>query len=512
MFQNSVTITLFLKLWQKFRASMLYCVLLAIFDFFVISFRESKLKKILISVGNFDKYVKTSLFYSIIGVVFSFVGNILVKFASFVLRVLKGSLVERIYKKGFADSVIFGYRNFFPFLAVAIFLVPHDFWNNMYGLVISMCLLVLYIFSMAYESKKYDRRSFENVPFSFLFFAFALIIAVAVSYDVGDSVRILFFFISSFLMCFSVYGRVNSKEMLDRFMRAVYFSMLILSVFAIVQRILGVEANASLTDLELNADMPGRVFATLDNPNNFAEYLTVFMPFGFAYAMTNKDKSLRNLYAVGMLLPLVAIILTYSRSGWIALAAAVVVYVALYNYKIFPAFIVGGAIAIPFLPSTVLSRIMTIGNMKDSSSSYRVDIWTGALDMLEKYWFTGVGLGPGGFAKVFPDYAVGDTTVVMHSHMQFMEMMVEGGILLFAAYIAVVFGLIRRSCVASGTAKDNTMKHYAVASCASVAGITLIGLFEYCWFYPRVMFAFFISAGLCLAISKMIKDDTCSER
>jgi O-antigen ligase len=209
-----------------------------------------------------------------------------------------------------------------------------------------------------------------------------------------------------------------------------------------------------------------------------------------------------------MALPLLAILLTYSRSGWIALAAAVVVYIALYNYRLFPVFFVGGAFALPFIPQSIYERILTIGNLNDSSSSYRMDIWTGCFEMLKKYWFTGIGLGPGAFARVFPEYAVGETTVVRHSHMQFMEMMVEGGVLLFIAYIALVFGLIRRSCVAAGKAGDSEIKHFAVASCASIAGITLIGLFEYCWFYPRVMFAFFISAGLCLAISRMISDET----
>jgi O-antigen ligase len=135
-----------------------------------------------------------------------------------------------------------------------------------------------------------------------------------------------------------------------------------------------------------------------------------------------------------------------------------------------------------------------------------MDIWSSCLEMLKKYWFTGVGLGPGAFAKVFPEYANGEITVVMHSHMQFMEMMVEGGIILFAAYIILVFSLIKRAVIAASPA-NGEMKHYCVAAASSIAGITLIGLFEYCWFYPRVMFAFFISAGLLFAITKLAKNE-----
>ena len=507
MLQNSITFSLLKKSWNLLTTSLFFNFFLSILDFIVGSFRESRFKKILLGIGDVSKYVSESLFYNALASVLGFFVNIAVKIASFVLDASKESFVGKIYTKAFFDSLIFGYKNFFPFLAAAIFLVPHDFWANMFGLGIALILCVLYIFAIAYEKKNEFTASVKKIPLSFIFFIFAVLVAVVTSHDVGDSVRVLFFFVTSFLLTFAVYGRIDSREMLDRFMRAVYFALIVMSVFGIVQRILGVEANASLTDLELNKNMPGRVFGTLDNPNNFAEYLTIFMPYGFAYAMTRKESTQKLLYTLCMGLPLVSILLTYSRSGWIALAAAVLVYIALYNYRLFPAFIVGGVFASPFIPQSIYERILTIGNLSDSSSSYRMDIWTGCFEMLKKYWFTGVGLGPGAFAQVFPDYAVGETTVVMHSHMQFMEMMVEGGIIMFVAYIALVFGLIRRACVAVGKAKDLTMKHFAAASCASLAGITLIGLFEYCWFYPRVMFAFFISAGACLAISRLTSEN-----
>ncbi|MBE6570751.1 MAG: hypothetical protein E7656_00700 [Ruminococcaceae bacterium] len=504
MLQNSIAFSLLKKIWHLLKTSVLFNFCLSILDFVVGSFRESRFKKVLLKIGDLDCYIENSAFYRILSAVLGFFVNIAVKISNLFIDMAKTSLVGKLYKSAFWDSLVFGYKTFFPFLAAAIFLVPHDFWANMFGLFIALLLCVLYILSVAYEKKNDFAQSVKKIPFSMIFFAFAILLAVVTSHDVSDSVRVLFFFITSFLLCFAVYGQLNSREMVDTFMRTVYFALLIMAAFGIVQRLMGVEANASLTDLELNKNMPGRVFGTLDNPNNFAEYLTIFMPYGFAYAMTRKDSSAKFLHTVCMILPMASILLTYSRSGWIALAAAVIVYIALYNYRLFPAFFVGGVFALPFIPQSIYERILTIGNLSDSSSSYRMDIWTGCFEMLKKYWFTGVGLGPGAFAKIFPDYAVGETTVVMHSHMQFMEMMVEGGVLLFVAYIALVFGLIRRACVSVGKTQDSGMKHYAAASCASLAGITLIGLFEYCWFYPRVMFAFFISAGICLALSRLV--------
>ncbi|MBQ8758719.1 MAG: O-antigen ligase family protein, partial [Clostridia bacterium] len=302
-----------------------------------------------------------------------------------------------------------------------------------------------------------------------------------------------------------IYASVKDENGLDIITGFMYACLMITSALAVVQRVLGVEADASLTDLELNEDMPGRVFSTLGNPNNFAEYLVLFMPFAFAFALNRKKEQGRAYYLAGMCLPLLAILLTYSRSGWIALAIAVAIFVALYDKRLIPVFIVVGILAIPFIPQNILNRILTIGNLEDTSSSYRVDIWTGCLDMLKDYWFTGVGLGTGGFAEIYPAYGVGESYVAPHSHMHFMEMLCELGILGFASYICMTFTLIKRSFAAASSKVPYKVRNVAIASAASMTGIVLIGCFEYCWFYPRVMFAFFVCAGVAMATYKSAK-------
>lgn len=503
MLQNSLTFSLLKKLWAELCSSKVYGFAVAVFTFFSDGYNNSLLKSFLLKLGDLSSYTEDSLFCKAFSAVIGFFVRVFTKICTFVLKLTENGLVSFVYEKLFADSLLFGRQNLFALLCAAIFLIPHDFWNNIYGLLISFVLFVFYIFTVARDERRIQASDIKRAPLSVIFFIFAILLSVVTSNAIGDSVRILFFFVTSFILCVSVAGRINTRNMLDSFMRCAYFTLLLMSLFAIVQRVMGVEADASLTDLTLNKNMPGRVFGNMDNPNNLAEYLTIFMPFGFAYSVTKKSFNEKVLYTAGMLIPVVAILLTYSRSGWIALAASVVVYIALYNYKLFPAFITGGLFVLPFIPKSIYDRILTIGNLKDSSSSYRMDIWEGCFEMLKEYWFTGVGLGPGAFAKIFPNYAVGETTVVMHSHMQFMEMMVEGGLLLFVAYIILVFAMLKRAAVASSQANDREIKHYSVASCASIAGITLIGLFEYCWFYPRVMFAFFISIGLCLAISRL---------
>ena len=390
------------------------------------------------------------------------------------------------------------------FLAVFLFLVPHDYWANPFGLVFAALLLLLYLIACGAAQTKPGENS-RGLWASFLFFGFCLAVSTLISYDVSDSVRVLSFFVTSFLLCLCVYAAARREEDLTVFFAFLYACLVFTAVIAVAQRLLGVEADASLTDLSLNADMPGRVFSTLGNPNNYAEFLVLFLPYGAAFVITRRSFAARLITLAGLLLGVGALFLTFSRSGWIAFAIALFVFVLLFDKRYLPVLFMAVLFALPLLPRNVLNRILTIGNMKDSSSSYRLDIWTGCLKMLKDYWFTGVGLGTGGFGKIYPPYAVGTSGVAPHSHMHFMEMLIELGFLGFISYVTLTFSLIRRSFAAASKAVPQTVRLAAIASASAMTGIVLIGCFEYCWFYPRVMFAFFLTAGLAMAAHRQAR-------
>ena len=201
-----------------------------------------------------------------------------------------------------------------------------------------------------------------------------------------------------------------------------------------------------------------------------------------------------------------ALILTYSRSGWIAFAFALVVYVMLYNKKLLPVLVILAIAAVPFLPQSVLNRILTIGNMKDTSSAYRINIWTGCLKMIKDYWITGVGLGSAGFMTIYPKYSIVNSATAPHSHMQFMEMLLELGIVGFLVYVCFIFVILRRTFKYSHCS-DSLIKNSVIAAASAMSGIILIGFFEYCWFYPRVMFAFFVCVGVGMAAVRLAKSE-----
>lgn len=67
------------------------------------------------------------------------------------------------------------------------------------------------------------------------------------------------------------------------------------------------------------------------------------------------------------------------------------------------------------LPDTVISRFTSIGNLEDTSTSYRVSIWMGTIAMLKDYWLCGIGPGTGAFNLVYPAYSY-NAANAQHAH------------------------------------------------------------------------------------------------
>lgn len=459
---------------------------------------ESMPGRLLLRTGCTESYAKGSRFYRGVEAVWQGVLRIFSRFYGFISAKNTDSINRRFFDGVLQGSYIFRPETLLGLSCLAIFLVPHAAWNNLYASLAIVFLCGLYFLRLL-SGKAPLGKSAYGLWLPFLLFVGATALAVIASPAMGDSLRTLAFFLTAFLACLLLYGTLHSYQTVERLLFFMVLAVGISAVYAVIQRVMGVAQDASLTDLTLNPDMPGRVTGTLGNPNNYAEFLMLFLPFVFAYA-TSRAKVLPRLLGFGaLLLGVVALILTYSRSGWIAFAVAILVYVTLYNWRLLPFVVLAAIFAVPLLPTSVLNRILTIGNLADSSSSYRIDIWTGSLRMLrDGYWFAGTGLGSGAFTSVYPAYAVGASRIAPHTHMQFMEMLAETGILGLTSILWLSVSLVRRTAISIRRA-DKRLKSVLCAAAASISGITAIGFAEYTWFYPRVMLAFFIVSGIAMA-------------
>jgi putative inorganic carbon (HCO3(-)) transporter len=218
------------------------------------------------------------------------------------------------------------------------------------------------------------------------------------------------------------------------------------------------------------------------------------IPFYGAAFFNAKTGRVKAVVAALSLLPLINLVLTSSRSSWIGFVVSIFVYIFLKNRRLIPIFILAGIAAIPLIPGFMIERMLTLG--RDTSSTYRLDIWKGALGVLKDYWATGVGIGPQPFIKLFRNYS--SALVPAHSHMLPLQIWLELGIAGIASFIWLVVRLVKKGMIIISGKKDGYTNNIIIASIASLAGIFTIGMVEYVWFYPRTLNMFWIDMGIFL--------------
>ena len=217
------------------------------------------------------------------------------------------------------------------------------------------------------------------------------------------------------------------------------------------------------------------------------------------------DRRWKTICTASLAVPIIALLMTYSRSGWVSFALAAVVFIALWDKRYLPLVIVAAFAALPILPDSIFNRILTIGNTADSSNRYRLYIWSSVLQMLREYGLTGIGLGPGNFIPLYANYSSMEASVAYHSHMLYLEVWLETGLIGILSFLGMYLGIIRRGLRCLRHA-DPMVKNVLIACVSSLVGVSFVGAAEYIWFYPRVLFAFFILIGITLAAVKLAEE------
>ena len=384
----------------------------------------------------------------------------------------------------------------------AVIVVPHESWGNIYSTVAVLLFLFLFIIKTITDSRvKLYLKAFDLFLFIFLV---SVVLAEIFSLYPDLSLRFLVFYLTCFLLVLLLASSIKNPAQLADTVEIILVGLTISGLYGIWQEIKGVPLNPSQVDLELNEGMLGRIYSTFYNSNNYAEVLTMLLPFYAAVVFYSRG-ILKKLLFLALAVPsLIALFLTGSRSSLIGFAIVVLVVAFLKNKAILPVMIIGGVLLFPFLPQSIYRRIMTLTNpAADSSIMYRIDIYKTVWPMFKEYWITGLGLGNGVFKQLGQNLYQYTKEAPIHSHNVFLQVWFETGIVGALAYIGYVLGLIKKAVKSIKRSRDPVTVNMLVAGAASISGILVVSLFEYVWFYQRVMLIFWAVAGLVTAALKL---------
>ena len=387
---------------------------------------------------------------------------------------------------------------------LVVMVIPYEQWDNRYSLIGFALMFLLFLAGgMRSRALRLDLKSVGPYP---VIFAGAVVLSWVVSYSSILSQRFLFFHITCMLCVVVTVSAVERTGDLVRLAGFASLAMFCTSAYGVIQRIQGVEINYSYVDMSVNEGMPGRVYSVFENPNAFGEVLVMLLPLAVALVIASRSRwgKLAALCAAGT--GVIALGMTYNRASWIGGVAAAGVFVFLWNRKLIPGLLLLGICALPVLPDTIFNRILTIFNLKDTSTSSRFPLYAAALEMIKTRPIRGAGLGTDVVRLAIKDMNLyHGAAPFVHAHNLYLQIWLETGLIGLLSYLAAMISALKAAAKACKLRCPQEVRLITIGAAAAVAGILVDCLADYLWNYPRVMVVFWFLFAILLSGVKLAR-------
>lgn len=399
---------------------------------------------------------------------------------------------------GFSIMAFFYLEMAFGIFIAVMACAPNELWNNMY------IFLGAVFFSVVYALQYFmGRRKGIDLKFlapSLMLYLFFCVISLFTGYGGTDSIRVFVILLGCVVFSLLMTNIISTTEHFQTVVSLITIAVTLSALYGIYRYQTGIEIRSEFVDLTKSQGL-SRLISVMANSNNDAEFWAMILPFSIAYGFVTKNDAVRTAVFGMAGICLIGLVLTYSRAGYIAFAGAAGIFIVLTAPRLIPICLLAFIFMIPFIPSSITDRLMTIG--KDTSSTYRTYIWQGSFRMAKAFWAQGIGMGPGAFATIYREFAHQSAKNAMHAHNVLLNVWVEtgiGGLIAIGAYILRVF---KTGTSAFYGGKDKFVKFYSAAAVSALIAFLIFSMVEYVWFYPRVMLCFWLVCGMTFSLAKM---------
>ena len=478
-------------------------------------------------------------------------GLIIISFTMFLLDIpvaelFKGSFVYRFVEMGFVDNMkeyqesskpktkslvvvmILGAMlgvtaTIFPLKLLLVvfagaFAVVLILWNYEFGVFIAagftgllsttamLLLMGITIFSFGCRWIVGKLPKYKATPIDALVVLFFMVLCYSTltSYFFRDSINVLVVHTIMLVFYFVLTRTINSRYKLYLLVVLLVISGSLTSLYGVYQYFGGAATTAAWVDTAMFGDIQSRSGSTFSNPNILGEYLIMMIPLALSLLWYRKKFIYKGIFAAMLGLMGICMLLTFSRGAWLGLIVALVGFSVVRDKRLFALFVVGLFIMPFVLPPSIINRFTSIGNLSDTSSSYRMSILLGSLRMVQDYWISGIGLGSQAFKAIYPKYSLA-AAYAHHSHNIYIQVILEMGVAGAFVFMLIVLVFIRATLAHQSKTKDVFLSAVMLAACAGIIGYLVQGLVENIWFNYRVLQTFWVvlAVGLCaLRLSK----------
>jgi len=351
------------------------------------------------------------------------------------------------------------------------------------------------------------QRRLQLVPLAIepplLLFIAGLFLFSAVSVYPQGSLRELGLYLVSFLLFFVLVNQLDSKARLYRFLVIGLLAAFVVSLYGIYQYLIGIPVESAWVDMDRHPLLRTRVYSVFGNPNILAEYLVMLIPFGLALAWSARDGWKRSIFLGITGIMALTLLLTFSRGGWVGLAAALGFLAFLKDWRYLLLLIPLAFAGFAFLPQVVLERLLTIFSLEDTSNIYRLVVWQEAMEIIGDYWATGVGLGHQSFMEIYPYYMITRIKTPFHVHNTYLQFLVETGIMGFALFIWLLASIMKQGIQGLRQIRDPFLNSVIAAALAATVGVLTQGFGEHILYMPKVITLFWLNAAVIFAALRL---------
>jgi|GEM_PF-4596363 len=403
-------------------------------------------------------------------------------------------------------------------LAFISFFIPISFsffTENVFVLTKTLILNIILFFVYIYWTAEEVKNKKNTVDFNFLTILLVLYVldtAISSVFSVSPILsRNDFLVITSLFLLFYFVSNKFSRKDIGFFIKPLFFSGVLISIYAVFQ-FMGFDFISWEPKELINI----RPIGTFENPIFLSNFMAIIAPLAAFYYFESKEKLKSILYLFMFTLFYSVIYMTFSRGGWMALGAALVLLIVVGARRAVPLqnkfkaiVLLLLIIVIPlFIYALPVSRktdkiikIKTVEaiNSRDTNISARLYLWKSAANIIFDSPFFGKGADT--FSYTYTKYRYlepvemrGLGRVPGRAHNQFLEHALTGGIPLLILFILIVYNYY--GCCLSDY-KKNENKNFSI--CLMLAGTSyIVGMF-FVFGTIALDVIWFILLGFCAA-------------
>lgn len=382
------------------------------------------------------------------------------------------------------------------------FLFP--FLPDMLSLLYMFFLVGAFLFQRLVKGKY--PLTFEEIDIPIVLFLFVMIISTFTSIDPGGSFRDLALHLGGLSFLFVISNTVKHKKDLNIIITVTVFSAFLVALYGLYQYVVGVEVEKAWLDVVNNPGIRTRVYSVFNNPNILAEYLIMMIPLCISLLWISKKIHKKIIFLGMSLVMILSLLFTLSRGGWIGFAFSALVFIMLVEKRLLLSLIPISVGAIYLLPQTILNRILSIGNLQDSSNAYRITMWEITGDIIRDHPIVGVGFGHLPFKQTFETYI--RTMPTFHAHNTYLETAAETGIVGLVVFLFFLFILFKYAIVNLVNSDDKYISVMTAGVLSGLGGVLAHGAVENILYLPRIIFTFWIMVSFVLTLYRIHRGES----